>query len=333
MPEKNTMVLVISAHQDDEFLTFGGQITQAVHSGAPVRLACLGLGEKTCVRGVLADGGSCDWHPGAHEYTLSAEDITACRDEELRQSVRCLGLTASDIVFPAQRNADNEHDIEVVKEQVKALVGCYNPAVVVTHSPLARHVGHTDHRAIGLAVWDLAKRGGLPATLKLTFCVEPYCTEDVKETWPGLPLETSFGGAGMKDAMAKVAASYQNWDPANKHFGIGYHSVRREFEDFLAKPSFTSHGAGVLSATQVASEIDYWLLQRELRRARAEAAAVQGRVQALEAEVEALRAQNETSKQEVAGLRNNIDEFYKSNSYRVGRAVTAPARVIKRKLK
>lgn len=316
-------LLVVCAHQDDELLTFGGIIADALAKGQNVKVACMGHGEKTCVRNVLNDGCTCDWHEGTHTYELSKPELIECRDRELLASAQALGVPAQDVVFASVRCLDDERDVLHTKAALELLLGRYHPARVVTHSPLPKVKGHADHRAIGLAAWLLNKSG---AIANLEFAVEPYCIENALACNPSAKFYDLDLSEASVQAVQKAAPVYKKWNPAARSYAIGYHSVRREFDDFLAHPRFVMHDSDVLSEDGLEGLVDAWYLQAQVHQLNKNA-------QTLEQERAALNQRIDELQNQVSQARAELETVRNSTSFKLGWALTAPARHIKTKLR
>ena len=364
--------LFIIAHQDDELLTFGGGILESVFAGDAVYVICVTKGEASDVRRQLANGKSCFWHEGTHEWKIDASDFALSRDSELFDSCLALGVDNERVMMPPSRFADGTLVPWEAARQMRALLREYPGASLVTHTPCESESQHPDHQALGIAALIVAHE----LDVNVEFFVEPYRVEQFEREHPDVECErleiTDPAQAAMLDG---ARAAYSLWDPARKRFAIGYHSARTYHDQLASKPVFFRHGPGAnmldasleswgdkrlskvidpLEATTKRLEVEMAIreeeetsLKAEIARLKSDAAQADKEHDALEEAVKQLETAAKKREADKAALQKEkadllarneqlelkIEALKASRSYRLGRALSAPYRALKRLLK
>ncbi|WP_071461461.1 bacillithiol biosynthesis deacetylase BshB2 [Bacillus massilinigeriensis] len=133
--EKESHVLVVFPHPDDEAFGVSGTIASHVNMGTPVTYACLTLGEM---------GRNMGNPPFANRETLPA-----IRKHELREAARVLGI--SDLRMLGYRDKTVEfEDPDKLTDEISSLIQELNPSLIITFYP--GYSVHPDHEATGEAV-------------------------------------------------------------------------------------------------------------------------------------------------------------------------------------
>lgn len=211
-PPYNWPAVYFSPHPDDETIGMAGSIRQHVEAGRDVFVELLTHGEASGVRTVLADGGTCAWHPGSHAYTLTPAELGDARILEFLQAVTTLGVRGVFISdFPDGSLLRTDVDTRVQHWlSLSVPVSLKSPTGGV-HDP-ASGAGHPDHQA----TWDALVGSGAPDVrgyLVYHYFYGngvDYSTRDITP-W-----------CGFKQA---ALGSYQVWDPSAGRYAVGYHSV------------------------------------------------------------------------------------------------------------
>ncbi len=240
-PKPNTRqtMLFFAPHQDDELLTLGAYAQRAILDGADAHVVLCSDGAKSYVRGLLADGQTCDKHEGSHSYELDEAAFSDARYREFQASCRAIGYRPSRIHFAPKRTVDGSLSKDEAHDIISWFLAIYPDAEVCTLSPLVGESQHRDHRHLGEAALELFREGRM-RSLKLF--VEPYCLDAFRSENPGIELERV--AADDKKAAARLSDAilqYCLWDPANGRYAIGYHSVTNEFDDFMRTPASYWH--------------------------------------------------------------------------------------------
>jgi N-acetylglucosamine malate deacetylase 2 len=130
-------VLFSYAHPDDESFAGSGLAMQCVADGGTAVLVTATLGQ----RGKLGDPPVC-----------RAEDVEACREAELREACRVIGIQHLHLLGFTDREL-SEAPPESIRHPLVTLIRRYQPEVVVTFDPNGLNL-HPDHIAIARFTMD-----------------------------------------------------------------------------------------------------------------------------------------------------------------------------------
>ena len=224
--------LYFSPHQDDELLTMGISIRNALRGGLAneLHVVLCSDGSKSGVRSRIEDGKPCPIHGDLHRYSLSIDEFIDARDREFLGSCLALGVRPQNIHFDSERMEDGSVSVEGSERIIKKWLARFPGATVCTVSPEVGSAQHRDHRALGAAAVALFERGEID---RLELYVEPYC-EDAFEGTVKLD-EMAPSSDDDRAALRKAIGSYCEWRPEDGRYAVGYHSVTSEFDDFLAR--------------------------------------------------------------------------------------------------
>ncbi|WP_174734711.1 bacillithiol biosynthesis deacetylase BshB2 [Mesobacillus harenae] len=163
--EKETQVLVVFPHPDDEAFGVSGTIATHINMGTPVTYACLTLGEM---------GRNMGNPPFANRETLPL-----IREYELKEAARILGI--SDLRQLGYRDKTIEFEDEAkLTNAMAALIAEVKPSLIITFYP--GYSVHPDHDACGAAV--VRAVGQLPSDKRPKLhCVafSNNCVEEIGE--------------------------------------------------------------------------------------------------------------------------------------------------------
>ncbi len=209
--------------------------------GCDVHVVLCSDGSKSCVRGVLDDGQTCDKHEGAHAHSLDEAAFSDARDREFLASCQAIGYRPSRVHFAPKRAVDGCLSVDRAQEIIQWFLAVYPDAEVCTISPLVGNSQHSDHRCLGQAALDLYRKG---AIRKLNLFVEPYCVGAFRQNNPEINLERVAADAGKEAAcLSNAISQYCLWAPDQGRFAVGYHSVTGEFDSFVRGPASFWHSA------------------------------------------------------------------------------------------
>lgn len=201
------VLVAISPHQDDEVLTMGSAILDAVAAGSTVAVLLISRGESSIVRTRRL--------PESLGFVPSPHHFSAMRDREFDGAVRAMGATP--IIAPYEdRLVDGAATSEAVAELIRAHVA--PGSAVLTVSP---YDSHPDHRACGHAVQRLVAENYLS---QVEYFVSPERLDLIPD---GVVLERV--GTGTPVAR-QHQDPYRVRDLANNWWGIGYRSVPESFD-------------------------------------------------------------------------------------------------------
>lgn len=216
-PEDHALVpdlVAISPHQDDEVLSMGAAILEAVAAGQTVAVLLVSRGEASIVR-TRSSRVRTRQLPRRLGFVPSPHHFAALRDREFDGAVRAMGATP--IVPPYEdRFADRAATPEAVAGLIRAHVAPGTPALTISV-----HDSHPDHRACGRAVQRLVTDGYLS---RAAYFISPERLDLVPE---GVGLE--LVGAGTP-VTRKHQHPYRRRDIASNWWGIGQRSVKESFD-------------------------------------------------------------------------------------------------------
>lgn len=232
-------------HADDETLSMGPAVVEAVASGAQVALVLLTDGSaETAVLAALNGAAPCAWHGFRHDPereaypggALDAWHMAQARGAEFARACAAFG------VEPRLTRQLAHPDGGLTAEDARAaILELENDASLPPprHHHTMSHLfdDHTDHLNAGRALRELVELGVVSSA---TWYVK-------RAMWPRLPhdarieLVTAMTAAAQTKIRNAVRA-YMDYDPARARFGIGYHSVRERFDALLADFTVRRHG-------------------------------------------------------------------------------------------
>lgn len=250
-------VIFFVPHQDDELLTSGIRIIEALREGEVTMVLCTD-GSNCPTRLTLNDGKKCEALDDDHRYELDCSTYGACRDVEFAQSCRALGVSEESIHFVSPRMVDGRITFEEAKAIIYGYIRKYPDATVFTHVPIEGSVltipadeekdipsteslyrqesgvlefglQHPDHRNIGLAALELYEEGHIK---KLEFGIEVYHFEQFRRKHPNAPLIEHAIDEDDRAKLNRAVDEYYTWDPENKRFALGFHSGQKWLDPF-----------------------------------------------------------------------------------------------------
>jgi LmbE family N-acetylglucosaminyl deacetylase len=147
-------LLICGAHPDDETF-FAGTMAKYVSVGVRVCVLCATRGER-----------------GNTGNLCSIPELPKVREQELRASMKVLGLNESDIFFlPYEDQKLHLAPIAEARDHIVGVLRHVKPQVVVTFDPHGAN-GHSDHVAISRFISDF-----IPAA------ADARCCEDTCAPW------------------------------------------------------------------------------------------------------------------------------------------------------
>lgn len=231
--KKKPVVVYFSPHQDDELISMGIDACRTISAGkSGTHVVLCTDGSRSGMRMKIQDGKTCKFHGGVHQYFLDIPQFIAARDTEFRESCMALGYAPDAIHFAEHRAVDaclTDEEAEAI--MLSALSKFPEGAAVRTFSPYGGEAQHKDHQCLGRTALRLYRKGYIK---DLRLFIEPYCLESCREAYPNLKLTQIRPDDAAMERIRKAAQAYATWDPENRRYAIGYHSVGRVFDAFLA---------------------------------------------------------------------------------------------------
>lgn len=234
-----------SPHADDELLSMGVAVLQAVRRGEQVHLVLLtnGAADLTCqcLRGEM----DCAWHARRHDPATESfadqpfdkDAFVRARQQEFLRSAEILGVPQERIRlfrFP---------DGALPQEQVRRIALEYEDDPTIdgpkSHHTMSHVVEwHADHIAAGRALEQLWREGR----------IAPPCGYVKRSMWHAIQPHHAvqdIAAAGEEErAILRRAAveAYSTYDPARGFYAIGRHSVPESFDSLLGDMRNRRHG-------------------------------------------------------------------------------------------
>jgi len=222
-------IFYFAPHQDDELSNLGVDICREITRDNEVYVVLCTDGSASSVKRMLCNRGSCRWHPGEHCYELNEAEFIAARDREFVLSCKALGIKDENIIISPIRAKDGRLTMNQAKEIMLRAIrdSDINRCVIKTIAPTPEKGQNPDHTAVGEAAKELYNEARVPDIgLIYEFILFPEGTNrDGFEIL--VPTEEE------KEKIKKAASQYRLWDPKNRRYAVGYHSVADEFDSFL----------------------------------------------------------------------------------------------------
>ncbi|MBR3149479.1 MAG: PIG-L family deacetylase [Eubacterium sp.] len=238
LTKPSNTVLYFAPHQDDELLTMGIDIAASVKNGYDVHVIMVTDGSSSNVRLRLGNREFCEQCHEQHVFDLTKADFTATRDQELFGSCDALGVKRENVHFPEERIVDGNITLERAKEIIKDFVERIDKeCTVCTIYPNAPEAHHKDHRTLGLAAVELYNEG---VVKHLVTMEEPYVAVEVDHA-PGEEPTIFYAPDDIAEQIEKAVSSYFLWDPANKRYAVGFHSVPDEMNQLITEKALYYH--------------------------------------------------------------------------------------------
>jgi len=219
--------VVLGPHPDDETLSLGVWIADAVQRGDRVIVVCLTDGRSTGAAGRIS---------ARLGRPVTRDEIAAARAAELREATGRLGVRPDD-VYLAHLDADaGPGGSRATRPEVAAVIGAFAArfpgATFATMSWQAER--HPDHLSAGLALHAAAEDG---TVTRAVFAVS--------RLWWSLPSppghEVLPVDGAARHRVLLAADAYDRWDPTGHRLAVGWTSVHPQFVALLADPRDRVH--------------------------------------------------------------------------------------------
>ncbi|MBR6608648.1 MAG: PIG-L family deacetylase [Oscillospiraceae bacterium] len=233
MARISNIIIYFAPHQDDELLSMGVDICNSIKKGKDVHVVLCTDGSSSGVKNILKNGKTCKKHSGEHIYDLTVEQFIKARDDEFIASCLALGVKKENIHIPDVRGKDGALDLNTAQTIIRHfLKEIDKKAVICTISQNNGPKQHRDHKTLGRAVENLTNWGEIR---KRKLFVEPYHYRQVKDNARLIPIEPEvlIATSSAKDNINNAINAYSYWNPQEKRYAVGYHSVTNEFNDYI----------------------------------------------------------------------------------------------------
>ena len=238
LTKPSNTVLYFAPHQDDELLTMGIDIAASVKNGYDVHVIMCTDGASSNVRLRLGNREFCEQCHEQHVFDLTKEDFTATRDQEFFGCCAALGVKKENIHFADERIVDGNVTLDAAKNIIKTFVDRIDAdSTVCTIYPNDPKEQHRDHRTLGLAAVELKNEGAIK---HLVLMEEPYVAVVVDHA-PGEEPKVFYAPDDIAEQIEKAVSEYFLWDPANKRYAVGYHSVPDEMSQLKTEKGLYYH--------------------------------------------------------------------------------------------
>jgi LmbE family N-acetylglucosaminyl deacetylase len=230
--------IVLSPHPDDETLSLGVWVANAVAQGDRVIVVCLTDGRST---GAITQVSQRLRRP------VSRDEIAAARIRELRAATAQLGIGAGDVYLAGLDAEQGPGGTRVTEPEALAVIetfaGRFPAATFATMSWAAEQ--HPDHLGAGYALQEAAARG-----------LVQHAVFAVSRLWWALPSPAASVvlplNATVRRRVELAGRAYDVWDPADQRLAIGWTSVHQQFVALLADPRDRIHGWAPRTTTATA---------------------------------------------------------------------------------
>jgi LmbE family N-acetylglucosaminyl deacetylase len=214
--------VAVSPHQDDEVLSMGAAILEAVAEGQVVAVLLVSRGEASIVR-TRASRLRTRQLPRQLGFVPSPHHFSALRDREFDGAVRAMGATP--IIPPYE---DRLPDGRATPEEVAGLFRAY-VAPGTAAATISAHDSHPDHRACGRAVQHLAAEGYVS---QAAYFISPERLALIPQ---GIVVDRVGTGTPI---TRKHQRPYRARDVRRNWWGIGRLSVKKSFDYQLRRDPF-----------------------------------------------------------------------------------------------
>ena len=160
---KDTRILVVAAHPDDEVLGCGGTIIKAINCGAVVKVVFLGEGVSARF-------------PFGEYNSENFVNETNIRQKEAKKALKVLGVKHSYFGDRLCVQFDTVPHLTLVKE-IEGHIKSFNPTVLFTHNPSEVNI---DHRLTYEAVESACRPTNRPETPDEIYTFEIICSGNYK---------------------------------------------------------------------------------------------------------------------------------------------------------
>ena len=208
-------------------------------SDSEVHVVLMTEGKASNAYNVLTGDVYCRVHNKYHDPTkegykgFTRDDFGAARVDEFKYSVMLLGVDPENI---------HTHDLgdgNVTVKEAKDLMSYYNDKYPGSRfKTFTYHDDHNDHKNAGKALNELHNEGKIEDARFYIQNRNYYDDLDKGIETPGRKEKYSKEYRPFIDA---AIASYSKWTPKTGSFGIGYHSVKKDFELLKEKPISIYH--------------------------------------------------------------------------------------------
>ncbi len=237
---KNTTekVLYFVPHQDDELLTFGIDIANSIKEGCDVHVIVCTDGASSNVRLRLGNREFCTQCGEQHVFDLTREDFTATRDREFYGSCAALGVKRENIHMEDERVVDGQLTVEEAKRIIsKYLKELGGDCTVCTMYPNPPEIQHKDHMRLGFAAKELKDEGVIK---NLVLMEEPYVAVIAEHSPDDEPV-IIYASDDVALQIEKAVSEYFLWNPQDKRYAVGFHSVPDEMDQLITEKGLYYH--------------------------------------------------------------------------------------------
>lgn len=184
---KNSKILVVAAHPDDDLLGCGGTLVKAKSQNAKVKI--LFLGEGVSARFGVGKEDS--------EASLKAQEI---RKKECRNSLKVLGI--NDYVFEERHCTQfDKYPLLNLVKSIEDQIEHFKPNLIFTHNPSEVNI---DHKITYSAV-EVASRPKKNSSLKAIYSFEIVCSG-------GWKFYKNFSPTTYVDITKYLSKKLKSWD-------------------------------------------------------------------------------------------------------------------------
>jgi LmbE family N-acetylglucosaminyl deacetylase len=161
--KKDSRVLVVTAHPDDDAFYIGGTLLRLKKSGATIQNVVLTNGDK------------------GFEFFVNSDKVSKLRQAEQRASSSFYG--AQNPIFLGERDGRTKMSDRLV-ERMKVEIRRFKPtAIICFDNEFPRRWSHRDHRNSGRAAVEAAKELGFKSWILMFETLAPNTACDIESVW------------------------------------------------------------------------------------------------------------------------------------------------------
>jgi len=247
-------------HADDETLSMAPDIINHLRLGYDVHLVLISHGEHSSAQFVINNFKGelpgqvdpkgqkylCPWHKRHHdpvkEHYLDQDDGMVDLDEigdsrvrEFLAAGEALGVPASNLhVYDVTNGFFTEEKIRPIYDE---FIERYPEALFRT---MSQWDWHPDHAFLGKLL-TLYEKEGKVKPIQTAYFLSAYKTRFTKYKLPVKEYTGYFLHESDRKKAKDAIGVYKRWDPQKGWYGLGYHSVRSQFDDVEKNMVFKYH--------------------------------------------------------------------------------------------
>jgi len=218
VPPKQVAIFYVP-HEDDESLSMCVAIRSSIREGYDVKVVLLTRGEGSGAIQTL--------NSKPYNLHLTKTEFSDARIQEAKRALLALGVSMDNLDI--RDLGDGNTEVNEVEDVIVEYNTKYPSAI---HNSMSYKDVHPDHSHSGSALLELYNKG---LVKNAKFYINVLQFSSIKGTYD--KYDSKLDHTPIHNALN----SYKIWDPANKDYAIGYHSVKQTFDTVSANPRSKYH--------------------------------------------------------------------------------------------